>query len=161
MNRGEADVLLGLMRGAWNLYLDEYGVIAWTDFLKQQDVEMATQAYAKLRDSQPQRPTIADMRKMIVKLEVDRRMALPAVEETEFVREIDPWVKGWVVARRRHGDTRVLPEQKPGYDALQTVNPHQRTYVWPDQEMMDADAAAAYRAEGAGLSVADVFRLIG
>ena len=161
MTKAEADALLGMIRGAWNMYLDEYGVTAWTDFLKTRDVEMATKAYLHLRDAQPERPVIADLRNMIVKFEVDRRMSLPAIEEPGFVREIDPWVFAWCVARYKHGDLRILPQQKSGYDALQGENPYYRTYVWPDQEHMDADAVAAYQAEGAGLTAADVFRLIG
>jgi hypothetical protein len=161
MTHGEAEGLVGLMKGAWNMYLDDYGMTAWTDFFQDQDFKMATQAYTKLRDSQPERPTIADMRKMIIKLEVDRRMAQPAIEEAEFVREVEPWVVAWAVARYRHGDMRVLPQQKRGYDALQTANPYQRTYVWPDQELMDDEAVSAYVAAGTGLSVDDVFRAIG
>ena len=161
MTRGEAEDLIGLMKGAWNMYLDDYGMVAWTDFFKTQDFEMAMLAYTKLRDSQPERPVISDIRKMIVKLEVDRRMAQPAVEEVEFVRELDPWVIAWCLARYKHGDMRVLPQQKPGFDTLQLHNPSFRTYVWPDQQHMDAESVAAYQAEGAGLTAADVFRLIG
>jgi hypothetical protein len=160
MTRGEAEALLGVMKGAWDMYLDEYGVTAWTEFLKEQDVDLAAAAYVKLRDSQRDRPTIADLRKMIVKIEVDRKMAQPAIEEAPYVREVPSWVKAWIVARYRHRDFRVLPEQKPGYDTLQTSEPHFRTYVWPDQEPMPAEQAAVYAAEGAGLSVEDVFHTL-
>lgn len=71
-----------------------------------------------------------------------------------------PWVKGWAVARYRHGDTRVFPEQRAGYDTAQIANPHSRTYVWSEQVLMPEEDAERYIAEGASLTTEQVFTLI-
>lgn len=138
--------------------------IVWkNELVKLDDAALATQAIAALygepQEGRPKPPTPADVRAMYRKLEKDRRMAVPALPETKYVRDIPQWVKTWVAARR-HNDFRVLPEQKPGYDSLQTQEPGHRTYVWPDQVPMPPEQAAVYEAEGATLSAADVWRTL-
>jgi hypothetical protein len=108
-------------------------------------------------------PKVAVLREFV---QIERRLAEPEppagrmVEHDINVR-LDPWVTAWCVARYKHGDMGVLPQQKPGYDTLQRENPHYKTYVWPSQQHMEAETAAAYQAEGAGMTAADVFRLLG
>jgi len=77
-----------------------------------------------------------------------------------FVIDLAPWIKGWAVARYRHGDFRVFPEQRSAYDSHQIANPSHRTYVWPDHEMIDPESAAKYIEEGAPLKVADIFGMM-
>jgi len=85
----------------------------------------------------------------------------PAEEEpVVFAIELAPWVKGWAVARYRHNDFRVFPEQRPGYDRIQTAHPSHRTHVWPNQELIDPADAARYIEEGAPLATDDIFRMI-
>ncbi len=76
----------------------------------------------------------------------------------EFV--LQPWVKGWAVARYRHDDMRVFPQQKPGYDTAQIANEHHRTYVWSEQEPMPQEDIDRYIAEGATLTINQVFALM-
>lgn len=114
--------------------------VLWIDEIEKiEDAAMATQAAVALFTETTDVPTPVDYRAALKKLEADARMKTPTLAEREFVREIPTWVKRWVVARAAN-DMRVFPEQKPGYDALQTQEPGHRTYVWPDQEPMPADA---------------------
>jgi hypothetical protein len=83
-----------------------------------------------------------------------------AAAAAEFVIDLAPWIKGWAVARYRHGDFRVFPEQRSAYDSHQIANPGYRTYVWPDHEQVDPESAAAYITEGAPLKVDDIFGMM-
>ena len=157
MTRSEAEAILGMVTGTWDMQLDADGTGSWMAFLAEHPFAQSMSAYTRLRDRQKERPTIADLRRLIIEATV----VVPVEEDVLPPPEVEPWVVAWAVARYKHGDMRVLPQQKPGYDALQTANPYQRTYVWPDQELMDDEAVSAYVAAGTGLSVDDVFRAIG
>ena len=162
MTREEAIGMIGAVRGAWpSLYLDDYGMQAWESFFVGRDYDMTMKAYVRLSERQRELPTIADFRGMIIAMEADKIAAMPKIEEVSYVRELPAWVKGWTVGRYRHGDMRVWPEQRRGYDSLQTYEPGFRTYVWPDQEKMPDEEMEKYKAEGSGLSVRDIFGLIG
>jgi len=126
------------------------------------DAALTVKAVAKAHRTEKFRPAVAVVREY-VREEQRQQMFLskPSFLGLEEQTELQPWVRTWVIARVRHKDFRVLPEQKAGYDTLQVDNPYHRSYVFPDQEMMNAETVAAYQAEGAGLSAADVFRLIG
>jgi hypothetical protein len=108
-------------------------------------------------------PRVAVLREYV---QIERRLAEPEppADRMPYIEhgKLQPpaWIRTWIISRYRHRDFRVLPEQKPGYDTLQTHEPHFRTYVWPDQEPMPQDQAAVYAAEGAGLSVEDVFHTL-
>jgi hypothetical protein len=136
------------------------GVLWINEIEKIEDAELATKAAVALFTETTDVPTPVDYRALLRKLQTEERMKAPALPEAAYVRDVPPWVKAWIVARYRHRDFRVLPEQKPGYDTLQTHEPHFRTYVWPDQESMPVEQAAVYAAEGAGLSVEDVFHTL-
>ena len=83
-----------------------------------------------------------------------------AVRSSSWAIVIEPWIKGWAVARYHHEDFRVWPQQKAGYDTIQIANPHYRTYVWPEQELMPQEDADRYIAEGASMSSSQLFSLI-
>jgi len=162
MTREEAVGMIGAIKGAWpSMFLDDYGHQAWESFLVGRDYDTTLKAYVRLSERQRDLPTIADFRGMIIALEADQRAAMPKIEEAEYARDLEDWVKGWAVGRYKHGDMRVWPEQKRGYDSIQISNPGYRTYVWPDQEMMPDEEITKYTAEGSGLSVQDIFGLIG
>lgn len=162
MTSEEAISMIGAIRGAWpSMFLDDYGHQAWESFLVGRDYDTTLKAYVRLSERQRDLPTIADFRGMIIAIETDQRAAMPKIEEAEYARDLDDWVKGWTVARYRHKDTRVFPQQKRGYDSIQLSNSGFRTYVWPDQEMMPAEDVDRYITEGSGLSVQDIFGLIG
>lgn len=143
------------------------GTIWINEIEKFDDAALATQAVAALyiaapiqgREERP--PTPAELREMYRKLELDAREAVPAIEEGDFVRDLPSWVKGWVVARVRHNDYRVWPQQRPGYDAQQTEHYDTRTHVWPDHEPMPPDQQEAYEAEGAPMTAEDFSTMMG
>ena len=110
MQPGEATAILGLIKGAWpSLYLDEYGVKAWEGFIVKQDFDITMTAFRQLSERQRERPTIADLRAMIVKLQVDERMAKPAIEEVSFKRAVPEDVKRWMRERFPSVMTRDMP----------------------------------------------------
>ena len=97
MRADEAAAILGLIKGAWpNLYLDEYGVKAWEGFIVKHDFDITMTAFRQLSERQRERPTIADLRATIVKLEVDMRMSNPALEEVTLKRPLPEDVKEWM-----------------------------------------------------------------
>ena len=97
MRADEAAAILGLIKGAWpSLYLDEYGVKAWEGFIVKQDFDVAMSAFRQLSERQRERPTIADLRHMIIKVEVDMRMSNPALEEVTLKRPLPEDVKEWM-----------------------------------------------------------------
>jgi hypothetical protein len=132
--------------------------------MEEDDAGLATQAIVHLYSEKtpevgrlrPVSPAdYKDVLRMLRKLN-----APPAVEEAEFEREMEPWVKGWVVARIQQSDYRVWPQQKVGYDELQLENPYQRDYVWGEQTMMPEEKQREYEAAGAGLTAAQVGALV-
>jgi hypothetical protein len=154
--------MIGAVRGAWpSLYLDDYGMQAWESFFVGRNYDMTMKAYVRLSERQRELPTIADFRGMITAMEADKVAAMPKIEETSYVRELPAWVKGWTVGRYRYRDMRVWPEQRRGYDSLQTFEPGFRSYVWPDQKKMPDEEMEKYTREGSGLSVRDIFGIIG
>jgi len=109
MTAAEATAILGLIKGAWpSLWLDDYGVKAWEMFLVGKDFDITMLAFRQLSERQRERPTIADLRHMIVKLEVDQRMSNPALEEITFKRPIPDDVKEWM-RDRFPGILKVMP----------------------------------------------------
>jgi hypothetical protein len=153
--------MVGAIKGAWpSLHLDDYGIQAWRNFLLGQDYEVTMLAYVRLSERQREIPTIADLRHMILAVEADRRAKEPSPPEVEFVRDLPNWVKGWAVARFRHRDLRVWPQQKPGFDAQQTEHSSTRSHIWGDQEPMPADLREAYETEGSQMTAADIAMMI-
>lgn len=138
-------------------------VIWKRELMKFDDAALATQAIAAIYsapfEGKPKPPTPADVREMYRKLAQDARMKVPALPEPPG-EGMPPWVKGWAVARFRHGDLRVWPQQKPGYDSLQRTSAATRTHVWPDQEPLPEPDQAKYEAEGANLTEGEVLALI-
>ncbi len=114
--------------------------VLWIDEIEKiEDASLATAAAVALFTDTTDPPTPTDYRHALRKLRTEARMKAPAISEREFARDIPTWVKRWVIARANN-DLRVFPEQKTGYDSLQTENPSARTYVWPEQVPMPADA---------------------
>lgn len=169
MNAVEAKVTIEAIEQLWETKLE--GIDGWVQALLPyaQDTAMAAVAghYSTAGSSLTMRAVVDACRQMtetraaIEQASPHVRTEMPAHEEpVEFAREMDPWVRGWAVARYRHGDERVFPQQKPGYDSLQFANAHYRTYVWPDQELMPPEDVERYIAEGQSLTVEEIFQLI-
>lgn len=161
MNEQQAwDSVLAIEQ-TWGIELGEERQ-AWADAMLPFDSMSAAAAILKVRDRQRDRPTIGDIRRVIIQIEAEKSpvATLDGDHESEYVRDLPSWIKGWAVSRYKHGDMRVWPEQRLGYDSLQRYNPGFRTYVWPDQEMMPSEEMARYAAEGSKLSVSDLFGLI-
>ncbi len=134
--------------------------VMWIDEIEKiDDAALATAAAVALFTETTDPPTPSDYRAALRKLRADARAKIPALPEPEFKRELPSWVKGWLVARGR-GDLRVWPQQKPGYDDIQTANPAHRTHVWPEQTPMPADEQAAYEHEGRDLDAKALDRLL-
>jgi hypothetical protein len=123
-----------------------------TEIEKIEDAELATRAVAQLFTTTRELPTPLDFREIVKKLQQDARDTRPAIEEGVWARTPPRWVKGWLVARHRHHDMRVWPQQKPGYDAMLKEHPHTRTHVWAEQQQISPEDAERYEAEGDKLS---------
>ena len=91
--------MVGLIKGCWNMWLDDYGVAAWQGFFANQDFDLSMAAYRTLSERQPARPTIADFRQLISKLEVDRRMSQPQLEQPVFKRHVPEETVKWISDR--------------------------------------------------------------
>ncbi len=119
----------------------EGSIDAYARAIEPLDAALATAAVARAVKELDYYPKVATLRELV---RIERALADPEppadrmASVPEFKRDIPHWVKRWVVARR-HGDMRVLPEQKVGYDSLQRDDPSSRAYVWPDQTIMPAD----------------------
>ncbi len=134
--------------------------VMWIDEIEKiDDASLATAAAVALFTDTTEPPTPRDYREALRKLRTDARMKAPALPEAEFKRELPAWVKGWLVARSL-GDTRVWPQQKPGYDAIQTQNPAFRAYVWPDQEPMPDDQQFFYEERGLSMDAEQIDKLL-
>ena len=164
MNEEQAwDTVLSVEQ-TWGIELGEDRQI-WADAMLSFDSLSAAAAILKVRDRQRDKPTIADIRRVIIEIDSAQLAgSRPTREEgleDQYVLDLQAWIKGWAVSRYKHGDMRVWPEQRLGYDSIQRYNSGHRTYVWPDQEKMPEEQMAEYTAEGLRLSVDDVFGLIG
>lgn len=161
MTREEAEAMVGAVRGAWPaMFLDDYGLQAWQTFFAGQDFDTTMLAYVRLSERQRELPTIADFRSMINHVVADERANTPAIEEAEFVRNMPAWFKGWAVARFRHRDFRVWPQQRPGYDSQQIEHWDTRTHVWAEQELMPDEFQQQYEDEAAPMSAEDISAMI-
>jgi hypothetical protein len=136
-------------------------VIWEAEITKVNDMQLSTKAIAELyaNFAQERIPNPTDFRDMVRKIRKDD--APTVIAETGFVRDMPAWVKGWAIARYAHNDMRVWPEQKPGYDDIQQANPHTRTHVWPDQELMPAEERTKYEERGKHLTAAKVAAMLG
>ena len=157
MKRGEAEALVGFMRGAWDTYLDAHGEEAWLRFFIDLDADTSTEAFTRLRDTSPERPTMYDFRQVYMQL--DRAKGEGAKHVEAHVEQAKVEAPLWAQAKRlarADGDTRVFSDQKEGYDQLQQANPGSRTYVWAEQDVMPADVESEYRARAASMSVTEI-----
>lgn len=131
MEEREAQEIVRMVESAWRVDYGEQGRRLWRDMLLPYGPELATKATAQLAQRQRERPTIADLRQVILSLrrqEIDR----------EGWRELPPekpirpeWVARW---ERAHavGDDRVFPEQISGYLSLQQGHPlNLKAYALP------------------------------
>lgn len=163
MTREEALTVTGMIASHWpgNVWTTDT-LDAYARAIEPMDAHLATAAVVRAVDELEFYPKVSVLREYV---QIERRLAEPEPPadrmppRSDYKLEPPAWLKTWVAARRHH-DFRVLVEQKPGYDSLQTQNPHYRTYVWPDQEQMPPEQAAVYADEGAGLSAADVFNTL-
>ena len=163
MTRDESLEIVGMLVNHWpGNHWSAGSMDAYARAIEPMDARLVMPAVIRAVGELEFYPKVAVLREFVA---IERRLSEPdppadRMPEHQLNVRLDPWVAGWCVARYKHGDTRVLPQQKPGYDTLQLQNPSYRTYVWPDQQHMDAETAAAYVTEGAGLTAADVFKLI-
>lgn len=150
--------------------------LIWKEALAPLDNATVAAALLKLYEGSPGVPTIDQVVEASREMELERVVdqsgrpdsmpqsgrpdSKPLPIADNFAVPLDPWVKAWAVARFKHKDYRVFPQQKPGYDALQTWNPHYRDYVWPDQEQMPPEDIERYVAEAAPLKPSEIFELI-
>jgi hypothetical protein len=164
MTRDEALTIVGMISNHWpGPQWNTDTLDAYAHAIQPLDARLATAAVIRAVNELEFYPKVSVLREYV---QIERRLAEPEPPadrmepRTDFRREPPSWIRTWIISRYRHRDFRVLPEQKPGYDTLQTGEPHFRTYVWPDQEPMPSEQAAVYAAEGAGLSVEDVFHTL-
>jgi hypothetical protein len=136
--------------------------IVWINEVEKfHDPGIATRAVADLYVASGERPpTVEDLKQAYRAIAKQRLAAKPSIDEGEFVRELENWLKGWLVARAA-GDERVWPEQKIGYDELQSANHSYRTYVWPDQDEMPDEKRAEYEKRGETLTAAEAGEMLG
>jgi hypothetical protein len=114
----EAQEIVRMVESAWRIDYGPEGRKLWRDMLLPYKPDLAVRATAILSQRQRERPTIADLRQVILSLrkqeiEAEGWRQLPAEKPVK-----PAWVKRWEKARAA-GDTRVFPEQIPGYIDLQ------------------------------------------
>jgi len=164
MTRDESLEIVGMIASHWpGNHWSHASMEAYARAIEPMDARLVMPAVVRAVNELEFYPKVAVLREFV---QIERRLAEPEptadrMPPHDISARLEPWVQAWCIARYRHGDLRVLSRQRDGYDTLQLHNPSYKTYIWPNQQHMDADSVAAYQAEGAGLSAADVFRLIG
>lgn len=148
----------------WNCEI--VNIPTWVEALVPFDSVTVAGTILRLFESSGDRPDLDTLVAAVQAMQQAKQAGPEDAEETDkehghFVYEIAPWVKAWSVARYRHKDFRAFPQQKAGYDSHQIANSGFRSYVWPDQEKMPAEEIEKYTREGSGLSVRDIFGIIG
>lgn len=122
MEEREAQEIVRMVESTWRVDYGRAGRELWRDMLLPYDPQMATRAVADLSKRQRERPTIADLRQVLVSLK-SRETADQAWRELPPAPLPTPeWVKRWKRARAA-GDERIFPEQIPGYLDLQKDHP--------------------------------------
>ena len=135
----EAQEIVRMIEAGWSFDLGANGRELWREVLLPYELELATRAVTALAKDLRQRPSVADVRSMILKIKRDEGeqqawRLLPAAPIPE-----PEWVGRWRRARAAD-DFRIFPEQIPGYLALQEDHPRNLiAYALPSS---DTDNAA-------------------
>lgn len=114
MDEREAQELVRSVEAAWRIDFGQDGRRIWREAMMRYDSVIASIAVVKLAERQRERPTVADVRHMILKLEADQRADEPALPEPE-PENIPTWVFVWRWARyvRDPREDRPFPQQHP------------------------------------------------
>lgn len=136
MEERDAQEIVRMVESAWRVDYGPEGRRLWREMLLPHDAEIATKAAAQLSQRQRERPTIADLRQVILSLrrqQIDENAwrGLPPEKH-----EKPAWVKRWEKARDV-SDFRIFPEQIPGYLDLQKDEKNTVAYALPSSPQDD------------------------
>lgn len=156
--------VVSTINGAWRMEMDEYANRAWSSYVREaaptdRRAMQVARAMSAMMRSQPQRPTIADLRRYVLKEQADHPEPAPVEEEENVSSEIPAWVGGWLLARFS-GDDRAWPEQEPGYASLYGEYGH-TLYLWPKQALMPAEQRAEFEERARELTPRQLAGLLG
>lgn len=99
MNERQAHELVRSIEHLWSYDMGADGRSTWTQALTRYDSPIASEAVLKLSERQRDRPTLADVRNMVAKIQRDRIPESRARELGEGSQTLPPWVKRWACAR--------------------------------------------------------------
>lgn len=113
MTETQAQECVRLVEAFWKIDLGAAGRETWRDSLVKEDSVVASEAIMRLSGRQRERPTLPDIRKMIVLVNADRRASMPRTPETRSDAPPE-WVQVWTWARfaRQPVDRRTFPQQQ-------------------------------------------------
>jgi hypothetical protein len=121
-----------MVESGWRMDLGQQGREMWRKMLRPYDAAMATKALVLLVERQRERPAIADLRGMILKLRMDERESEPLPERVGK----PSWVTSWEKAKAA-GDPRYFVEQIPGLAELDAQNDYDGAYAIPSEPVTD------------------------
>lgn len=116
MTAREAHELCRAIEALWRLDLGSEGRELWAQSLIKYEHVHATQAVIQLSERQRERPTLADIRQMITKVQRDTTDRIPAIDPGK-PGDLPLWIKRWACSRylyaqfNRRQDMRKFPEQ--------------------------------------------------
>lgn len=99
MNERQAHELVRSIEHLWSYDMGADGRATWTQALTRYDSPLASEAILKLSERQRDRPTLADVRNMVAKIQRDRIPESRAREIGAGSQTLPPWVKRWACAR--------------------------------------------------------------
>jgi hypothetical protein len=129
----DAQTIIRMVEGTWNMNLGSAGREVWAGYLVKQDAEIATQAVAKLAERQRERPTVADVRGMILLVKNSTAAVKPSLA-SEKQTKLPEWVGVWWWLRniRDPHELRPLPHQSepPAPEAMSISEYEQYLREW-------------------------------
>lgn len=150
MNERQAHELVRSIEHLWNYDMGADGRATWTQALTRYDSPLASEAILKLSERQRERPTLADVRNMVTKIQRDRLPESRAREISAGSQTLPPWVKRWACARylyarfNRKQDMRRFPEQGEWRNPAGALMPDDEWQAEADQ-ITDMDVLRSVR----------------
>lgn len=148
MTRDESLTIVAMIASGWpGAAWDSSRLDSYAKGIEPMDALLTTQAVLRAQREVKYRPSVAELREFVA---IERRLS----ERDEPMErrtlppggKCPPWVLGWCIARYRYKDMRVWAEQDPHGHA---------------KDLMPGDARVTYMAEGASLSIDQVFSAMG
>ena len=125
MTEREAQEIVRMVESGWTVDFGQEGRKMWKRMLYNFDPAIGTEAVIKLSERQRQRPTIADLRGMILKIMTDRTPKGVPLDLPK--NQMPEWVNVWDWCRNERQPRFMLPfpQQEPYVDPTETITPEQ------------------------------------